>query len=91
MVNNGKVYVKNTRNYKNNAIFKILFQFLQFFQFRVFLIKKSCQFLCLVLVLAACIMYLNPVSGISYDKVGIKVFHKPAVMQKKRNPKGFFK
>lgn len=32
--------------------FFILFQFVQFFQFRVFLIKKSCPFLCLVLVLA---------------------------------------
>lgn len=65
--------------------FFILFQFVQFFQFRVFLIKKSCQFLCLVLVLAACTLYLKTVNEIFHDKAGTKGFvllDKGAVMQK---------
>ncbi len=49
MVNNGKVYVKKVPEIIRIMQFFILFQFVQFFSFRVFLIKKSCQFLCLVL------------------------------------------
>lgn len=44
MVNDGAYVLKkkkSTTNYKNNASFFILFQFVQFFQFRVFLIKKN--------------------------------------------------
>lgn len=44
MLNDG-AYVKKkiTTNYKNNAIF-FYFQFVQFFQFRVFLIKNHVSF-----------------------------------------------
>lgn len=68
MVNNGKVYVKKVPEIIRIMQFFILFQFVQFFQFRVFLIKKnSCQFWCLVL--GACILYLRTVYEIFLDKV----------------------
>lgn len=44
---------KSTRNYEKNAFFFNFISICTIFEFRVFLIKKLCQFLCLVLVSAA--------------------------------------
>lgn len=50
--------------------FFILFQFVQFFQFRVFLIKKSCQFL-MSCTCVTCILYLKKnVNEVFRDKNG---------------------
>lgn len=55
-------------------LFFILFQFVQFFQFRVFLIKKSCRFLCVVLVLTVCVLCFRTDNETLNDREGKKIF-----------------